>query len=180
MIRDWRFFVCFCGGFVCFCFWPATDPFHVKIQQPVNYQYLHKVRSAVLASASKHKTQKHGNLDKRGSDSFHNQQGRYECCVTCYHLGSSLHCWSLEKRIYAFMHSIQQSHKLSSKIIMKIFNGNPTSKTSTGRHPNCSTHPVMQSFMEIHQKDSNSMKSQKPPNNARHMSSVHLNKSGKL
>ena len=50
------------------------------------------------------KSQKHGNLDKRGSDSFHNQQGRYECYVTCYHLGSSLHCWSLEKRIDAFMH----------------------------------------------------------------------------
>ena len=31
---------------------------HVKIQRPVTYKYLHKVRSAVLASASKHKIPK--------------------------------------------------------------------------------------------------------------------------
>ena len=42
-----------------------------------HYKYLHKVRSALLASASNKNPKTHGNLDKRDSDSFHNQQGRY-------------------------------------------------------------------------------------------------------
>ena len=36
--------------------------------------------SSIGVSQKTHKTQTQGNLDKRGSDSFHNQQGRYECC----------------------------------------------------------------------------------------------------
>ena len=40
-----------------------------------HYKYLHKVRSALLASASNKNPKTHGNLDKRDSDSFHNHQG---------------------------------------------------------------------------------------------------------
>ena len=46
--------------------------------------------------------------------------------------------------------------------------------------PSCSNHPVMQSLTEIHQKASLTMKSQKPPNDAINISSMHLNKSNKL
>ena len=87
------------GDLVALCRLAPFPSCGVKIQQPVNYQYLHKYGQRYWRqpeNAQNPKTQ--GNLDKRGSDSFHNQQGRYECAVVTYcYVGSSAHLLVLEK-----------------------------------------------------------------------------------
>ena len=80
-----------------------------KCENPTtrHYKYLHKVRSAVLASAS-NKTQNKRNLDKRVSDSFHTtQQGRYEFCSNMLLRRKLRAPADLEKQ-HAFMHDFNQ------------------------------------------------------------------------
>ena len=64
----------------------------VKIQQPVNYQYLHKVRSAVLASARKHTKPKHKETSTNVEATLFttNKEGT-NVVVTCCCVGSSAH-----------------------------------------------------------------------------------------
>ena len=85
----------------------------VKIQQPVNYQYLHTVRSAVLASARKHTKPKHKETSTNVEATLFttNKEGTYVVVTYCY-VGSSAHLLVfLRNNMHSCMNSIKSSSK---------------------------------------------------------------------
>ena len=85
----------------------------MKIQQPVNYQYLHTVRSAVLASARKHTKPKHKETSTNVEATLFttNKEGTY-VVVTCCYVGSSAHLLVfLRNNMHSCMNSIKSSSK---------------------------------------------------------------------
>ena len=69
----------------------------MKIQQPVTTSTYTKYGQRYWRQPENTKPKTQKNLDKRGSDSFHNQQGRYVCYETCCYAGNSAQLLVLEK-----------------------------------------------------------------------------------
>ena len=124
-----------------------------------HYKYLHKVRSALLASAS-NKNQKHKETSTNVTATLFttNTEDMYADVTYCYS-GSSAQLLVFLRDESCKTCISNSSHQLqSSKIILKTSRENPTSKTLTCLLKSCSNLQVMQGSTEIHHKVPNTMK----------------------